>query len=224
MSLAKLPIENGLYKPRVSNCIKHPYERGMFISINNYKTHTETLYQSIKKQYQTIEYGLTKKNYSRDDLKISYGKSPNRKKIMDEVVVKKRILLVAGIHNYDRYDYKTQRGSKTNSRYQHLHLYLYGMHHHLPKNAKSLEDKIRHLKILLMRHNQVKKKNEETAIDIRAVGTGENLFNDNITPTSLYEYINLPKTNPGKKCCINYIADTMQYNNQNYPLVYIYRS
>ena len=98
------------------------------------------------------------------------------------------------------------------------------MHHHLPRDAKSLENKLKHLKILLMRHNQVKKKSEDTAIDIRSVGTGQNQFNDNITPTSLYEYINLPKSNPKKLCCINYIADTMQYNNQNYPLVYIYRS
>ena len=224
MSLAKLPIEVSFYKPKRSNCIKHPYERGMFISINNYKTHTETIYQSIKKQYQTIEYGLTKKNYSRDDLKISYGKSPNPKKLMDEVVVKKKILMVAGIHNYDRYNYKTQSGSKIHSGYQHLHLYLYGINNLLPTNTKSLENKIKHLKILLMRHNQVYKKKEESSIDIRTVGTGENLFNDVVCPTSLYEYINYPKTNPNKICCINYIADTMQYNKQNYPLVYVYRS
>ena len=224
MSLARLPIGSINYPPRKSNCIEHPYERGMFISINNYKTYTETIYQSLKKQYQTIEYGLTKKNYSRDDLKIRYNQSPNPKKLMDEVVIKKRILMVAGIHNYDRYNYKTQSGSKIHSGYQHLHLYLYGIHHLLPTNTKTLENKIKHLKILLMRHNKVYSKNRETSIDIRTVGTGENLFNDVVSPTSLHQYINLPKTNPQKVCCINYIADTRQYDNQNYPLVFIYRS
>ena len=224
MSLAVLPIEESYYKPRRSNCLQHPYERGMLISINNYKTHTEKLYQSLKKNYQTIEYGLTKKNYSRDDLKIRYKQSPNPKKLMDEVVVKKRILMVAGVHNYDKYNYKTQSGSKIHYGYQHLHLYLYGIHHLLPTDTKSLENKIKHLKILLMRHNQVYKKNKETSIDIRRVGTGENLYNDVVSPTSLHQYINLPKTNPEKKCCINYIADTRQYDNQNYPLVFIYRS
>ena len=89
---------------------------------------------------------------------------------------------------------------------------------------RDLENKIKHLKILLMRHNKVYSRNRDTSIDIKTVGTGENLFNDVVCPTSLYEYINLPKTNPQKVCCINYIADTRQYDNQNYPLVFIYRS
>ena len=60
MSLARLPIGSINYPPRKSNCIEHPYERGMFISINNYKTHTETIYQSLKKQYQNSKSGAVK--------------------------------------------------------------------------------------------------------------------------------------------------------------------
>ena len=224
MSLARVTKGDYLCKPQRSNYQEHNYDRGMFISINNHKTHYETILKSIKKVYQSLEGALTETNYSRNDLITSYGKSPSRRVIMDEVIAKKRILLVGGIHNYDKYDYKKKRGSKSNSGYQHLHLYLYGVSRFLPDNPKSLKNKIRQLKLRLMRHNQVKDKDDITAVDIKAVGIGGNVDNDVVSPNSLYEYINYPKTNPNKICCINYIADTMQYNKQNYPLVYVYRS
>ena len=94
-----------------------PYERGMGISITNYKMHYEHLVQQLKRQYQSIYSCLTNKKISRDDIKQIKG-IPGRNSIMD-CVYKKVPLLVAGIHNNPTED--------NFNHYQHSHFYLYNL-------------------------------------------------------------------------------------------------
>jgi len=222
-SEARLPVSYTYNKPTYIAPDEHLYARGMFITINNHKQGSDTLYQSLKKQYQSIVYGLTCTNHSRNDIKCVTGKLPKRNRIMDCLVVNELPVMVAGIHNYDTYNNKTLRGSRVSSDYQHLHMYVYGVHHHLPDNSNLLDKCIEHLKILLARHNKLNKYKPSELITIAPVGRGEYIFNDVVTPSSVYEYLEHPYKNPSKVCCINYIADTIQYGNNNYPLSYIYR-
>lgn len=218
-----LPVSITYTKPSYYAPEEHTYARGMFVTINNHKQGNDSIYQSLKKQYQSILYGLNGINFSRDTFRVCVGKLPSRKKIMDDVVVKKRILMVAGIHNYDAYNNKTLRGSRSNIDYQHLHMYLYGVHHYLPEDGNALADKVEYLKKLIARHNRLNTNNPSKHITITPVGRGEYISNDVISPTSLYDYLQHPYKQPNKVCCINYIADTIQYHNNNYPLSYIYR-
>ena len=109
------PLEQLLYPPTLEQTKaqhNHPYERGMFISINNHKTDSGKLFTLFSKQYQTLLYGLTGINISRDSIKVSAGKLPSCKTIMD-LIYKKRLLLVAGIHDYKPLD-KRGNGSRRN--------------------------------------------------------------------------------------------------------------
>ena len=77
-------LELLLYPPTIEQTRtqhNHPYEKGMFISINNHKTDSGKLF-TFSKQYQTLYYGLTGLNISRDSIKVSAGKLPSRKTIM----------------------------------------------------------------------------------------------------------------------------------------------
>ena len=107
-----------------------PFERGMFITMNNHKSNAPVLYQSLKRIYHSINLVLTEENISRDKIIISTGKVPSRKRIMD-LVVKKSPIVAAGIHKYNCWNQSIGRGSKTNYNYYHLHLYVYGTHHYL---------------------------------------------------------------------------------------------
>jgi len=108
------PLELLLYSTAVeqtkTQLTEHEYERGMFISINNHKLISADLYQGFKEQYRTLMYGLLGHNISPSTIRISYGKLPKRQVIMD-LVAKKKVLLVAGIHDYKPTD-QGGRGSR----------------------------------------------------------------------------------------------------------------
>jgi hypothetical protein len=129
--------------------IEYEYERGMFISINNHKLISADLYQGFKKQYQSIMYGLTRSNISRDTIKVSYG----------------RLL---------------QRGS----------------------NIKGASYKVNRIK---------------------PVGRGKYLFDDPVTPATLYKYLTSPPPSQAEVCCINYVKYNVNNPNNQYPLTYLYQ-
>ena len=138
-----------------------------------------------------------------------------------DVIAKKNLLKVAGIHNYDQFNNKTFSGSYAHYGYQHLHLYVYGAHHYLdPKNPNI---KLNYLKSNYLNRYLGKEwsKRDTKDIDIRPVGIGKYLYTEAITPTSLYDYLMTPYEEPLKECCINYIADSQK---QQYPLSYLYRN
>ena len=168
-------------------------------------------------------YGLTGNNISMDDIRLWTGKrAPNRKKVMD-IVANKGVLMVAVIHQYDQGDKYGGRGSKFNVDNEHLHLYIYGAHHYLPTAEEELDGKINQLNRVLSRHCKRKNNYLKKFIDIRPVGIGKNKYNDIVNPTDVYDYINLPVTNPMKDCWINYMANSRNLDQPNHPLLYIYQ-
>lgn len=206
----------------VPSALRHKYERGLFLSINNYKESTPELISNLKDYYRSMEYWLLKKNPSMNDIKVLCGKLPPRQKVMD-IVAGKGLFVVAAIHNYNRHNQRTGRGSKYNIDYQHLHFYVYGAHHHLPKDGTDLKGKEEHLQKLLMRTIRHKPNSPLNIVNIKPVGSGKYIYNDIIEPTTLYDYLLMPQQMPLKKCVINYLADTTAYEQSNYPLFYIYK-
>ena len=201
----------------------HKYARGMSISINNHKQGSSSIVESIRKNYQSLMYGLTGNNPSMDDIRLWRDRrAPSRKKVMD-IVANKGVLMVAVIHNYDHTDKFSVRGSKYNVDNEHLHLYIYGAHHYLPTEGPELDSKIKQLNKVLSRHCRRKSNHLKKFIDIRPVGTGKNKYNDIVSPTTVYDYINLPKTDPMKDCWINYMANSRNLDQHTYPLLYIYQ-
>lgn len=218
------PLELLLYSPTVeqtkTQSIEHEYERGMFISINNHKLISADLYQGFKENYRSVMYGLLGCNIRPDSVKVSYGRLPKRQVIMD-LVAKKKVLAVAGIHDYKPTD-QGGRGSRWNYEYQHSHFYIYGAHHYLPKDPAELLDKIDHLERLLQRGSNIKGASYKVNT-IKPVGRGKYLFSDPVTPTTLYDYLQSPLSNPDKQNCINYIAYNANNPNNQYPLTYLYQ-
>lgn len=201
--------------------LQHPYERGMAITISTHRQRTDQIFQSCRDYYQTLLYGLTGKNPSKDHIRVK-SKLPPYRKVMD-LVVAKTPLLVVGIHTFTQRDIPTGMGSYGNYGFQHPHLYAYGVHHYLPPQERST--KVEHLTQLFKRHikapKKVKLKNEPVKID--PVGYGKNIQKDVITPTTLYKYLQVPHNEPGKECWMNYIAESRVDKEDRIPLTYIYK-
>ena len=197
-----------------------PFERGMFITMNNHKSDAIDLSQSLKRIYGSIYFALTEEQISRDKIIISTGKVPSRKRIMD-MVVKEAPIVVAGIHKYNCWNQSIGRGSKTNYNYYHLHLYVYGTHHYL--NGSDAKVKLEKVNAYLKRYLNAPKKLAGNPVDIREVGINSNSKKDLVTPTSVFDYLNMPDKNPEKDSCINYIAETKRPKEDRHPLYFIYQ-
>ena len=183
------------------------FDRGMFISINNHKQTTDTLVASLKKQYQAILYALTNNNISRDDVRVA-DKLPKQEVLLD-VLAAKKIVIAAAIHSYDAYDMRTGRGSNCNyGGYNHIHFYVFGVDGLLQEHLGGVDAGVEHIKRVLHRHNKFAKSTNHANIDIREVGVGKYQYNDVVTPTTLHQYLSLPKSTPSKDCIINYMAGT----------------
>ena len=151
---------------------------------------------------------------------VSCGKVPNRRRVMD-MVIKEAPIVVAGIHKYNYWNQSIGRGSKTNYNYYHLHLYVYGAHHYLQgSDAKVKEEK---LNACLKRYLNSKRKLAGKPVDIREVGINSINKNELVTPTTIFDYLNMPYQSPEKDCVINYIAETKRPKEERHPLYFIYQ-
>ena len=204
------------------SCDRERFDRGMFISINNHKQGNDDLYGSLKKQYQSLLYALTGCNTSRDQIKVT-DKLPAQKTIL-QVLAKKRVVVAAAFHSYDAYNQKNGRGSKYNFfGYNHLHFYAFGLHHLMKAHDGGVDGAVEHIKHCLYRHNRFANATQSNNIDIREVGVGKYQYNDVVTPTTLLDYLSLPRTNPAKDCVINYMAGTAN-NEVTNPILYVYQT
>lgn len=221
-SMKVLLSEGDRFCNAIQPALKHKYERGVFLSINNYKESAPELISSLKNYYKSVEYWLHGRNPSMNDIEVLCGRLPSRHKFMD-IIAAKGLFVVAAIHSYDRHNQRTGRGSKYNIDYQHLHFYVYGVHHHLPDDETALSGKEQHLQKLLMRTIKHKPNSALSIVNIKPVGSGKYFYNDNIQPTTLYDYLLLPHQEPLKQCVINYLAATAAYEQSSYPLFYIFK-
>ena len=64
---------------------------------------------------------------------------------------------------------------------------------------------------------------KDNKIDIREVGKGKYLYNDAITLTTFYDYLQLPKLHHSKDCLINYMAGCRTNPTAANPLMFIYQ-
>ena len=197
------------------------FDRGMFISINNHKQGNDDLYGSLKKQYQSLIYALTGSNPSRDQIKVT-DKLPAQRTIL-QLMAKKRVVVAAALHTYDAYNQKTGRGSRYNfGGYNHLHFYAFGLHHLMQQHTGGVDAAVEHIRHCLFRHNRFANQQNPNNIDIREVGVGKYQYNDVVTPTTLLDYLALPKTNPTKDCIINYMSGAANDGAAN-PILYLYQ-
>jgi hypothetical protein len=196
------------------------FDRGMFISINNHKQTTDTLVASLKKQYEAILYALSGKNIGRGEAIRVTDKVPVQEVLLD-VLAAKKIVVAAAIHSYDAYDIRTGRGSNRNyGGYNHMHFYVFGVDALLERHSGGVDAGVEHIRRVLYRHNKFAKSTNNANIDIREVGVGKYQYSDVVLPTTLYQYLSLPKSNPSKDCIINYMAGTRDGGALN-PVLYI---
>jgi hypothetical protein len=215
------PLEQLLYPSTIEQTIKpelnHPYEKGIFISINNNKTDAATLIQQYPRQYQTLIHSICGRSISRENIRHS-KKLPSRELIAD-LVAEKKLLVVSGIHDYKRKD--GRGGSKRNYDYQHTHFYVYGAHHYLPAKGAELEAAEKKICRNLQRYTNTTNK-RYCLIKVASVGNGIYRHSDSVTPTTLYDYLLTASPQASKRTLLSYIASNRHNPSIPYPISYLY--
>ena len=194
-----------------------PYERGMMISISNNKMHWETLVRNYRDQYLTLLYALTGRNtHSRHDIKCVDG-IPDEQ-IIFRLIHKKIPFMVCGVHDYEQQQ-SLYGGSLQKWEYQHQHLYVYGLHHHLKADRLSIrntENKI--VRLFNPRYTNTKRKRIKNAVRLTEVGVGQYCMSDPISPLTIHDYL----THPVTGTLIHYIKQNRHNPTVQYPLKTIY--
>ena len=101
--------------------------------------------------------------------------------------------------------------------------YAFGLHHLMKAHDGGVDGAVEHIRHCLYRHNRFANATQSNNIDIREVGVGKYQYNDVVTPTTLLDYLALPRTNPAKDCVINYMAGTAN-NEVTNPILYVYQT
>ena len=215
------PLEQLLYPPAIEQTINselnHPYEKGMFISINNNKTDTAALIQQYPRQYETLIHSICGRSISRGNIRHS-RRLPSRELIAD-LVAEKKLLVVAGIHDYKKQD--RRGGSKRNYDYQHTHFYVYGAHHYLPKEGAELVAAEKKICRNFQRYTNTTNKRYRL-VEVASVGNGIYRYSDSVTPTTLYEYLLAASPDASKRTLLSYIANNRHNPSVQYPISYLY--
>jgi len=217
------PLEQLLYPSTIRQTIKpeaiHPYEKGMFISINNNKTDAATLIQQYPRQYQTLIHAICGRSVSRE--KIRHTKRLPSRELIADLVAEKKLLVVSGIHDYKKQE--RRGGSKRNYDYQHTHFYVYGAHHYLPEQGAELEAAENQICRNLQRYTNTTNK-RYCLIKVTSVGNGIYRHSDNVTPTTLYEYLLTASPEASKRTLLSYIASNRHNSSIQYPISYLYEA
>ena len=195
----------------------HPYENGIFITIQNHKCYSADIYLQLTDFYQSLCKSFLPRKMVIDAVDIVSGGLPTEERLL-ELCHRKIPILVCGIHPYDAYNKTTGRGSRSNNEYQHSHYYLYGIHHYL-KIDKIDKWKDKTQRMLKRKFSKQPRYVKDNVVDIRGVGIGKYSYSDRITPRNLYGYLLTPYRDPLKECLINYISK----HKSQYPTTIIYK-
>ena len=218
------PLELLLYPSTIEQTSKqeqeHPYQNGMFISINNHKTDAGKIIQQFPRQYQTLIHSVCNRKISREDIRVTKNLPPAYK--ISNLVASKKLIVVGGIHDYKQQD-KYGNGSRTNFYHQHTHLYVYGVHHFLPINKELLEDAEKQICQNFQRYTGTSNK-RYCLVKVAPVGTGIHRFTDMVTPNNIYEYLLTANPAGQQKSLLHYIANNRHNPSIQYPLHYLYEA
>ena len=190
--------------------LKHPYQKGMFISISSHKLFYDKLISNFKRQYQSVLKAIGIK-VGRDDIK-QVRDLPSEVKI-NELIKKKVPILIGAIH-----DNPTRDGDGI--RYQHSHLFIYNIHHYLPSNNCGLNELVKRIRAYQGRFVGSKYIKDD-GVDVRPVGTYQH-YEEDITDDDFYNYLLHPINNPRKETLINYMKNNRKNPDVNYSMTYLY--
>ena len=195
------------------------YDRGMFISINNYKQDWMQLVRQFRDQYVSIVKSITGKSINRGQVVLQERKQPRN---LLDIINKKKLVVVACIHDYPIYDY-LGKGKSSLQEYKHSHFYVYGAQHYLPSSLgleylKDQEEKLK--KYLACRYTNRKKKElwRDNIVSVKAVGLGKYSYSDKVTPTTLNQYL----ADKSSDTVINYMRNNRHKPEVQYPLYFLY--
>lgn len=200
---------------------RYNYEKGMFISINNYKQTWEQLVRQFRDQYVSIVKSITGSSIPRSQVMLSERRQPNS---LLDTVARNKIVVVACIHDYPVYDL-LGKGSSSLQEYKHTHFYVYGAHHYLPsalglEYMKDQEEKLK--RYLACRYTNRKKKQlwRDNVVSVKAVGLGEYLYRDKVSPSTLNYYL----ADKHSDSVINYMRNNKHRPEIQYPLYYLWEN
>ena len=221
------PLEEQLYSSYIedlkadclSTSLEYGYERGMFISVNNYRQTWEQLHSQFRRQYVSIVKSITGKNIHIGGVEMRMRNPP--KNLMD-IINSKKLVMVAGIHDYHPNDF-LGRGRSSLQEFKHTHFYVYGAHHYLPATLgieilKDQEEKLK--KYLGYRYAGRKNKKlwRDNVVSVKAVGMGEYRYTDNVSPTILEKYF----MDTSRDTVINYMRNNRHRPSIQYPLYFLW--
>lgn len=191
----------------------------MFISINNHKQTGGDILLRLPYYYQTLVRAICGNKIGRTDITAT-RKRPSQEVIAD-LVAQKKLIVVAGIHDYHRKNYY-DTGSSKNFDYQHSHLYVYGAHHYLPSDLEQLKSKEDLICANFRRHAKPPRyRSQPTHID--PVGRGIHRFTGEVLPTNLYQHLLTADAKSTKRNVLHYIANNRHNPTLQYPITYLYQ-
>ena len=219
----KNPLEQLLYPPSLEEVktrkSTHKYEYGMLISINNHRQLSADILLRLPHYYQTLIHTICGNKIGRTDITATRKRPPQE--VIADLVAQKKLIVVAGIHDYHRKNYY-DTGSSKNFDYQHSHLYVYGAHHYLPRDPEQLKNKEDLICANFKRHAKPPRyRSQPTQID--PVGRGINCFTDAITPSNLYDYFLTADPKVTKRNLLHYISNNRHNPTLQYPITYLYQ-
>ena len=198
------------------------YDKGMLISISNNQLHYNDIIKDFKELYISFLVGLTGKKISKWNVRQINGdwygdriKIPSRDKLLNLLANKIPVMLCA-VHNYKKDDIRSK-----GKEYCHSHFYVYNIHHYLPKYPIELEDRKDKIERHLSRYTNLRKR-KQGVVRVTEVGKGKYLYTDNVSPTTLYDYLESPIRYPHKENVIRYMANNRHLPEIQYPLSFIY--
>ncbi len=208
--------------PRQSSIEYGRYDNGLMISISNNQLYHNEIIDTFKSTYISLLVALTGKKISKWDVKTIHGdwhkdrvKLPPKQKLLD-LVSNKTPIMLCGIHNYKKDDIRSK-----GKEYCHSHFYVYNAHHYLSSNPVEFADKEDKIASHLARYTNLRKK-LQGIVRITPVGVGVHHYTDQVSPLTLYDYLQSPITKPQDNNVINYIANNRHLPDIQYPLTFIY--
>mgnify|MGYP001166195487 FL=1 len=189
---------------------RHPYSKGMFVTLSNHKMSSVELLGTFKRQYQSVLGALGIKA-SRTDIKQVKG-IPSRSTI-NTLLENGLPIAIACIHDNPTEDSDLML-------YQHSHMLYHNLAQYMPSDPVSLPGTVN---MIRRRHGRyIGKKHKRDGVDIRPVGSYKHYQEHDLDDMDFYDYLHTPLNSPRKDCLINYMAHNRHNPDVDYGLHCLY--